>query len=84
MDLMNRSWQDASNLQGGRVDLIQQIAVLTQLPPEMVTKELYRIAKTKGYDVENLDMDHLRSILSAYVEEVLSNINEDMTAKASQ
>tara|TARA_B100001248_G_C27398872_1_gene468103 strand:- start:2151 stop:2351 length:201 start_codon:yes stop_codon:yes gene_type:complete len=66
------------------MDLIQQIAVLTQLPPEMVSKELYRIAKNKGYDVDTLDMNSLRNILSTYVEEVLGNFNEESTGEASQ
>ena len=59
------------------MDLIQQIAVLTQLPPEIVTKELYRVAQEKGFDVKNINMDDLRAIMSSYVEEVLVSFNED-------
>lgn len=65
------------------MNLIQKIAVLTQLPPELVTKELYRVADKKGLDIPTMDMEDLRMLLADYVQEVLEGLTDEAEIKAS-
>ncbi len=53
------------------LDLIELIVSATGLPKEAVRNELARLAQARSLSIDNLQLDHLRELLAAYLQETL-------------
>lgn len=57
--------------------LIDQIIDLTGLPKESVTKEFLSLLEKKGISTQNLTLEHVRIVLSEYLQDVLLKAKEE-------
>lgn len=56
------------------VDLLDEVAALTGLPPEWVQTELNKIVAGSGHDPQSLTLDDLRASMLTYLEKMASDL----------
>lgn len=61
--------------------LLEEVTKLTGLPENLVRKELEIILKQKNIDPDNLTLDQLRVVVSAYLRQVMKAIKSASASK---
>jgi len=61
--------------------LIDSITAATGLPQKLIDKELKLLIEKSGFDINNINMEELRVVISQYLQEVLLNAKTELTPK---
>ena len=61
--------------------LLKTLTEATELPQDLINKEMTSLIEAAGKNKENLTMDDLRQILSDYALDVLANAKEHFAAE---
>lgn len=61
-------------------ELVKTLISATDLPEKALTKELEKIFSQHGTTVEDISLDQLREIMADYLQTVLLEAKEDLSA----
>ncbi len=62
-------------------EIFRQVAELTGLPSDAITKELSKIADQNGLDISEMTIDELRQALACYLRDVIVQAKETFEAE---